>query len=57
MAIPIKSSKSKKYRLKAKIIDEMLGGLKKSIYFYITKSIINNIMKPKKANKYMYIVI
>ncbi|GGC92111.1 hypothetical protein GCM10011508_19160 [Flavobacterium lutivivi] len=38
---PLKSSKSKKYRLKAKKIDKMLGGLKKSIYFYKTKSIIN----------------
>lgn len=36
-----KSSKSKKNRLKAKIIDEMLGGFKKSTYFYQTKSIIN----------------
>jgi hypothetical protein len=34
-----KSSKSTKYRLKAKKIDKMLGGLKKTIYFYNSKSI------------------
>ena len=45
MTKPIKSSKSKIYRLKAKKIDKTLGRSKKTIYFYKTKSIINNIMK------------
>jgi len=36
---PHKSSKSTLYRLKAKKIDKMLGGLKKTIYFYNSKSI------------------
>ena len=39
MPLSDKSSKSIKFRLKAKKIDKMLGGFKKTIYFYITKSI------------------
>lgn len=35
-----KSSKSKNNRLRAKIIDERLGGMIYSNYFYGTKSII-----------------